>query len=96
MRDIYPTAKELHDAEVIERILLRAKEIENVLDNLCYNCKAEPRTYNGYYCSKECNEAYYTPRKRSEEYKPSVHEMQQRLREMGKRSRERLRERGKV
>lgn len=77
-------------------ILKRVDEIDILLRNMCYFCQNEPRKYNEYYCSEECNEKYYAPRKKREEYKPTVFEMQQRLRELGKQARQRLNQNGKV
>lgn len=83
MRETYPTAKELNDELVLDKILERVDEIKILLNNLCVQCKVEPRKYNEYYCSKECNDAYYPMQKERGQQKDIAY-MQKRLREMGK------------
>lgn len=40
-------------------ILQRVHEIEGLLNSMCATCHEEPRTYNEFYCSEDCETDYY-------------------------------------
>ena len=87
MREVYPPAKELEDIDILKRLVERADEIKILLNNLCVQCKEEPRKYNEFYCSKICNDKYY-PLQREKGQQKDVAYMQKRLLEMATKEKE--------
>lgn len=46
-------------------LALAAEEINRYLESVkiwCYQCREYQATFNGFYCSKECNDLYYPPK----------------------------------
>src|SRR3712207_5671429 len=96
LRADYEAAKS-KSPEERRKIVAQAKKIKHenwaILD-LCYTCKEKERTYNEYYCSKTCEDAYYGNARPATGRRPfDINYVKKRIQEAQKRAH--LREEGK-
>lgn len=73
LRKKWVEAKKSGDTEAMELIERIGKAIKN--NDLCRQCREKVASFNGDFCSSECQDKYYPPRKDS----PSLDSLRKRL-----------------